>query len=109
MQALHAKKAEGASQNHGGQEINIAVRLGRNASYVTATNHSEIRLYHFNNTMPNFYTAISLPVFRVHDNSRRARNASRTQLSTWWAAVNHTKRSYQRATSVLVYQHDPGG
>ena len=104
LQALSRHKE---SQNRE-QEINIAVHLGRNSSYLTA-NNSAIRVYQFNNTMPNFYTSIQVPSLQIHDNSTRELNNTRVILKTWLDAIDTTKQAYRKATAVLVYQHDPGG
>ena len=104
---LNQNKGNAAAKN-GEQEINIAVHLGKNASYLTA-NNSEVRIYHFNNTMPNFYTNLQVPLLTIHDNSAEELNDTRVQLGLWMETINVTRELYKKATSVLVYQHDPGG
>ena len=59
--------------------------------------------------MPNFYTSIQVPSLSIHDNSDGELNKTRTQLGLWMNSINATRQVYRKATSVLVYQHDPGG
>ena len=59
--------------------------------------------------MPNFYTSLQVPSISIHDNSDRELNKTRAQLGLWMDSINATRQLYRKATSVLVYQHDPGG
>ena len=59
--------------------------------------------------MPNFYTSLQVPSISIHDNSDRELNETRAQLGLWMDSINATRQIYRKATSVLVYQHDPGG
>ena len=103
LQIVNIKKNSNL-HNKRGQEINIKLHLGQNASY-EKNNNSVVPIYNHKNTLPNFYTTLNMSLYNI---STFNLTQTRTNGSLHPVRLLEGQRAqYQKAVLVFAHQHEP--